>query len=269
MALDAPNCFEVAGFKRMRTVSRPYNPTIDYSRIIAQLKESCREFGYLAISPQNLVEPAQLESVIVMPYYDKPVRAFVEPVILEQSGERAQYEGCANILLVRNGKKFPPYVRTYRPTRLVLSHVVDGKRVTTTYHDKRPQRSKRISAPALLCHEIDHTHGLLLTDIARKRLLHTRTLLMRGVRAYPQEEKLLRIEADMISPLVLIREGDAYSLRLASELGEGEVPAVSPDVAYLDYLHTRRMHDVARTFVPRDGELLPIVPSDALLGFYK
>lgn len=266
MALEAPNCFEEAGFKRMRTASRPFDPSIDYSRIIAQLKESCREFGYLAIAPQNLVEPAVLESVIVMPYYDKPVRAFVDPIVTEQSGERTQYEGCANIQLVRNGKKFPPYVRTYRPTRLVLSHVVDGKRVTTTYRDRRPQSSFRISAPSLICHEINHIDGMLLTDIARRRLLHTRKLLMRGIKAYPGEEKGLRREADRISPFAMIRDGERYTLRLASELGNGEVPAVSPDAVYLDYLHVRHMRDISRVFVPRDGELLPIVPSEAFLS---
>lgn len=263
MALDAPNCFNEGDFRRMRTPSQPYDARVDYSRLIAQLKESCREFKYLGISPQNLIEPAELSPVIVIPYYDKPMRAFVDPHIVHASGGRVQVEGCANIRLVRNGRKFPPYVKTLRPTHIVLSHMVDGRRVTTTYRDRRPQASMNIGTVAVLCHEIHHTKGKLLADLARQRLLNIRDVLAREVKKDSAVSNWLRVSADWESPRALLRDNDRYVLRLASEFGAGNVPPVSPDALYADIFFIRRKQDLAKTFVPREGELLPIVPSDA------
>ncbi len=264
MALEAPNYFDFAEFERMRTPSRPYDPNADYSRIIAELKASCREFGYGGISPQNLVAPASLEPAIVIPYYDKSVRAFVAPQIVEASGSRAQVEGCANIRFVMNGKKFAPGVVVRRPRRIVLSHVVEGRRVTTTYRDRRPSRNLNISAVGVICHEIDHIHGKLLSDIARARLLELRERYVDGVSDIPQREEVLRAYTDLTSPCVLVRDGDAYSLRLASEF-EDDIPPVSPDVLFADYFY-RRFADLSRMFVPREGELLPIIPSERFLA---
>ncbi len=263
MALDAPNCFNEADFRRMRTPSRPYDARVDYSRIIAELKESCREFGYLGISPQNLVEPGELLPVIVIPYYDKPVRAFVDPHIVHASGGRVQVEGCANIRLVRGGRKFPPYVKTLRPTHIVLSHMVENRRVTTTYRDRRPQNSMNVGTVGVMCHEIDHTKGKLLTDLARQRLLNIRNILAREIEKGPAVLEWLRASADWESPRALLRDGDHYVLRLASEFSAGDAPPVSPDALYADIFFIRRKEDLAKTFVPRGGELIPIVPSDA------
>lgn len=266
MALKAPNIFDPEDFKRMRTPSRPYDPQIDYSEIISQLRESRRKFRYLAISPQNLVEPAVLEPVIELPYYNKLARAFVSPEIIEASGSRLQWEGCANIQLVRNGKKFPPYVKTDRPTHIVLSHMVDGREVTTTYRDRRPAKSKNISTIALICHEIDHTYGELITDLARERLLRIRTVVREESHKNPQHARYVQLWGECESPYVLIREGDRYILRLASELSD-EVPPVSSDTLYVDILFIKRKGDLEKTFVPRGGEFLPIVPSEKFLFF--
>ena len=267
MPLDAPNFFDEADFARMRTPSKTYDPDTDYSRIIAQLREARREFGYRAISPQNLVEPAELLPVKELPYYDKPERAYVAPAVIEQSGWRLQWEGCANIRLVRNGKKFPAYVKTSRPTRVVLSYRVEGRVQTTTYRDRRPKESKNMSTIALICHEIDHTKGRLITDLAYIRLLKIRKILAEECAKRPDEARILRLGVENISPYVLVRDGDRYMLRLASEFEDVALPPVSPDALYVDILFIRRKGDIERTFVPRGGELLPIKPSDKFLFF--
>lgn len=258
MTLEAPNFFDVDGYARMRTSAKRYNKRADYSRVVAQLKEACREFNYLGISPQNLIDPAELESVIVMPYYGRPLRAFVDPVIVEMSGRRVQWEGCANIRLKKkDGSKYTPGVKTCRPTKLILSHMVDGTRVTTTYRDRRPNQSRNPSTVGVICHEIQHLHGLLLADIAYANFVKQLKLYNECRQKYPKLKKELLLAADSSSPLLLKREGDGYTIRFVSEFTETEPPPVSPDALYIDY-YFRELSHLESLFVPREDEFLPI-----------
>lgn len=258
MLLEAPNFFDADGYERMRTPAKPYNRRTDYSRVVAQLKGACKAYNYLGISPQNLIDPAELESVIVMPYYDKPLRAFVDPEVVAIAGRRVQWEGCANIRLAKkDGTKYTPGVKTCRPTKLVLSHMVEGRRVTTTYRDRRPNRSRNPSTVGIICHEIQHLHGLLIADIAYANFVKQRELFSEYWQTSPNLRKELRLIADSTSPLLLVREGDGYTIRFVSDFIETEPPPVSLDALYIDY-HFRELSHLESLFVPREGEMLPI-----------
>jgi hypothetical protein len=45
------------------------------------------------------------------------------------------------------------------------------------------------------------------------------------------------------------------------------VPPVSPDALFGDFFY-RTLEDLKQIFVPRDGEILPTKPSDALYALY-
>lgn len=258
MALPCPNYFDE--FERIRTLAQPYDAATDYSTIISQLKDACREFpDYLAVAPQNLVHPAELLPVIVI-RDGTQLREFINPRIIRQRGRREQIEACANISLVRKGRKIHPIVLTERPTHIVLSYFQsNGEEKTETFRDMMPPPSLAQSIVGAVCHELDHLQGKLIVDFARKRLVVLLELLAKMDEESPDLVRSTRRLMHSRMPVVLLREGDRYVLRHGSDL-EGDVPPSSPDAMFVDAFY-RSVKEIQETFVPRAGNFLPIRPS--------
>lgn len=242
MALQTPSYFD--DFARMRTPAQDHDEWADYSLVISQLRDASREFNYPAISPQNLVSPAELLPVVVLWQGTRPC-SFVNPKVLDAVSSRRQYEGCGNVFLMKDGRKIYPIVITRRPTRLRLSHVLGGRRHTVWFYDVEPETSTRHAVVGRVCHELDHLQGRLIVDIARERLVR--------VLENPTEA----------APYILMRDGDGYVLRQGAEFVGCEVPPVSPDTLFVDGFWGDTL-EIRSTFVPRGGELLPIRLSDTV-----
>jgi hypothetical protein len=266
MALATPNYFDE--FARMRNPSRSFNARKNYSVIIQQLKDACREFGYYDISPQNLVEPAELLPVVAVKFPNH-IKTFVDPKVVEAQGKRLRYEACGNIFLMHKGKKIHPIVLVRRPTRLTLSYITpDGNRKTRAFADRLPKSSREQSDIGKLVHELDHLQGRLIVDEARDRCFQLYELL--GKRLSEGEPLTVELAISAMShlPYVLVRDGDRYVLRHGHEFRPEDLPIISPDALYTDGFWEKPA-DVARTFVPRCGELLPIQTSKFVRSFFK
>jgi hypothetical protein len=171
MPLKPPSFFDE--LPRMRTPSRHFDPSTNFVPMLKQLTDACRTYKYLAISPQNLSEPALLLRAIVAKD-GLALRPFVDPVIVTKSGLRIRYEACANIFLMRAGSKFHPGVLVPRPTSILLSaRSAAGKKRLHRFRDTEPQRSVRNGLIGAVCHELDHTRGRLIVDYARDALVET------------------------------------------------------------------------------------------------
>ena len=261
MALEAPNFFNE--LERMRKSSRRYDPNYDYSRIIEQLTTACQTFEmYLAISPQNLVLPAELLPVIAM-RVGQSFPAFVDPQLVRTKGARERWEACANIYLMKQGEKIHPGVRTMRPTHIVVSVAAqNGIRVLTDFSDTEPVESTENGFVGAFCHELDHLQGRLITDIARESLEQAMSKLAE------EDDPLFRAHVRLSMPLVLIREGDTYVIRHGSELEGSTIPPVSPDTLFAHGFFGP-LEEVKSLRVPRDGELVPIKASRVVRLMYK
>lgn len=261
MVLECPNYFDE--FERIRTPSQPYNWETNYSTIIRQLKTACREFNYLAIAPQNLVAPAELLSVVVIKDRGR-LCTFRGPNLFCFKGERWQKDACANVFLVRGGKKVHPTILLKRPVDVQLYwRRPNGHSMIRLFRDSIPRDSMEQSPVGAICHELEHLQGRLIVDHARERLL---TLIgkLELVHLEPGFKKEMAPKLESLMPQVLAREGDKYILRHGSEFTRETVPPVSPDTMFLDYF-CKEFNEVNETFVPRGGELLPIKPSETVL----
>ncbi len=116
MALACPNIFDE--LSRIRTASVPFDPNHDHTTIVAQLRESCLSHGFLAAAPQNLVEPAELLSVIVVRAAAQ-TPAFLNPRIVYAGGSRIQIDACGNVHLIRDGERVAPIVEVKRPSKMI------------------------------------------------------------------------------------------------------------------------------------------------------
>ena len=170
MVLQTPNYFDE--FERIRTRAAPYESQKDYSLIIEQLTEACNEFGYLGISPQNLVEPAELLPVILI-RHPEGLRTFINPKILKKKGTRFQGDACGNIYLMKDGQKVNPFVFLTRPRSLLLGYTaLDGTYHEEWFGDPKYKRDTKQSPIGITCHEIEHLGGLLIVDNARERMVN-------------------------------------------------------------------------------------------------
>jgi hypothetical protein len=254
MALQTPNYFDE--FDRIRTHAAPYDPQKDYSLIVEQLTESCGEFEYLGISPQNLVEPAELLPVILV-QYPEGLRTFINPKILKRKGKRFQGDACGNIYLMKDGKKVCPFVFLTRPRSLLLGYTaLDGSYQEEWFVDTLGKDSTDQSPVGITCHEIEHLRGLLIVDNARERMINLFAMLAEMVAQHPEVEAGLTQAALSRMPTVLIRKGDEYILQHAVECKD-DIPEVGPDALFFDGAGSS-YEEITQLKVPRGGELLPI-----------
>lgn len=92
-----------------------------------------------------------LKRIIVIDLYDdQGARVYINPEIIEQSGEQFEVEGCLSLPGL-NG-------RVHRPKQVTVRYQdILGNEQTATGQD--------LLARAF-CHEIDHLNGILFTDMA-------------------------------------------------------------------------------------------------------
>lgn len=261
MPLIAPSFFD--DLQRMRTPSRPFDPTMNFRPMIEQLMLSCRTFRYFAIAPQNLIKPGLLVRAIVVKrdtlMERRQYEVFIDPVVVQRSGSRLSYEGCANIYLMRRGRKLHTGVLVDRPTCITVEYrTPNGVKRRQTFRDLTPVRSKQPDFVGILCHEVDHLNGRLIADIARESLIRGLAAI---IEARTAREKVIIAEA---LPSIIQREGDTYEFRHGTEFTVNDVPPVSPDAFFVSD-RVWRWYAPESLRVPREGELLPVRSS----SFFK
>ena len=96
------------------------------------------------------VQVGILKQIIVIDLYDeKPVIKIINPKIIKTKGEQEVDEGCLS---------FPnKYVKVKRPEEVVVEGLDEnGKKIKITGTGLLPQA---------ISHEVDHLHGIVLTDV--------------------------------------------------------------------------------------------------------
>ena len=268
MAYKCLNFFD--DLERMRTRTASYEPGRDYSSVLWQLTYARRKFCFNGLSPQNLASPVDLLPVVVVSQGSDILR-LIDPVILATTGEREQYESCGNIYLVHGRRKIYPIVRTSRPVHAAFTAAnLDGQRTRQAISDSENAKSVDGSVIGVLFHEIDHLYGRLIVDIARDRLAH----LIHGIstpKIFKVKEKVIDLAnatndyIRSLMPLVIVREGDSYIVHHGSEFEGAALPEISADAIMVDGFFGS-VKQIRHIYVPRDGELIPIKASSALLA---
>ena len=256
MALRVPNYFEPREFARMRTRARRHSKTKHYETITKQLRDACEENAFIGISPQNLVEPAELLPIVMVreKFPKGRLRTFIDPRIIKSSGRRRVLDGCGNIRLSVFGKLVSVLTYVTRPTYLRFSHVLkDGTRKVENWREKLPRSSTAQSPLSILVHEIEHLKGRLLADHARERLI--RLLRMRDYAVQIANQEVY-ISAVTRMPYVLVKEKQSYVLYHGGEFAPGTVPEVGPNALFGDHFLNRS--GVKNVRVPYGGGLKKI-----------
>lgn len=95
------------------------------------------------------VQVGRLRNMIVVDLYDEEgPKVFVNPQLSHMEGEKILFEGCLSVTDTRGAVP--------RPTSLLLkAHTLEGEEIEL--------EAKELFA-RVLCHEVDHLHGILFTD---------------------------------------------------------------------------------------------------------
>jgi len=256
--------------KRIRTPVETFDSRKNYSKPIHELITACRKNKFLGVSPENLSIAGMPPMVVIKDRKDGYI-VMLNPKVESKRGSEENIEACGNIFLFREGTEIHPVVLTTRPKEITLSFVVPGGEKKKQTFRGRSFLEGHSSRAAIISHEIDHTKGRTITDIARKRLSEAlksvtdaRHVLesQTGLKITPALVKTFKDYLRSGMAFVIIRDGDTYTVRHGSEFEGQPLPDVSEDAIYVDGFFNAPS-EIVHIKIPRGGEMIPLKPSKA------
>lgn len=139
----------VDGDEVLRKISRPITEmTPRIEQLIGDMIDTMYEYDGVGLAAPQV---GVLRRVVVIDVGDGPM-VFINPEIVEQSGEQCGQEGCLSIPGI--------YMNVTRPNHVVVTAKNEKMEDIRIEGDELLARA--------LCHEIDHLNGILFKDIAEQ-----------------------------------------------------------------------------------------------------
>ncbi len=133
--------------------------------LIADMKETMYEAGGVGLAAPQVGILKRIVVIDVSPEQNEP-HVFINPQIVETSGEQEGYEGCLSIPGKSGWVKRPAYVKTMAYDEDMKPFEIEGTELFAR----------------CMCHEFDHLDGHLYSEIAEGGLIDNEEL-------YAEEEE--------------------------------------------------------------------------------